>query len=247
MKPKSIKSIRFTQVLLSFALAAIAAPALDFSTVAAVTIPEGAVESISTLDGEVLWKRLPYDAEVEWIGSDGTQYIDTGVAAGSDIGCDMWMSTPATGQTFGVLRRISSTYDRYHIGVYAGTTDFYLGRGTVVAVQAPSVLGPTLRRFRVDEVNRTASIDSTTASWSGVAAFSTALNIFFPLRNDNGASVTSYSCRFGACRISRAGVLVRDFIPVRVGSVGYLYDRVSGELYRNQGTGAFAVGPDKTN
>jgi hypothetical protein len=34
-------------------------------------------------------------------------------------------------------------------------------------------------------------------------------------------------------------------IPVRCGTTGYLYDRVSGELFRNVGTGDFVLGPDK--
>lgn len=29
-------------------------------------------------------------------------------------------------------------------------------------------------------------------------------------------------------------------------AVGYMYDRVSGELFGNAGTGAFVIGPDKT-
>ena len=42
-----------------------------------------------------------------------------------------------------------------------------------------------------------------------------------------------------------------DMIPVRFtnesgGSEGAMYDRVSGQLFRNQGTGAFIIGPDKT-
>lgn len=40
------------------------------------------------------------------------------------------------------------------------------------------------------------------------------------------------------------GLLVRDYIPVRVGTTGYLYDRVSGQLFGNQGTGDFVLGPD---
>ena len=40
-------------------------------------------------------------------------------------------------------------------------------------------------------------------------------------------------------------VLVRDMIPVRVEQVGYLYDRVSEELFGNDGTGSFTIGPDK--
>jgi len=38
--------------------------------------------------------------------------------------------------------------------------------------------------------------------------------------------------------------LVRDFIPVRVGQVGYLYDKVDGGLYANSGTGSFLFGQD---
>ena len=44
------------------------------------------------------------------------------------------------------------------------------------------------------------------------------------------------------------GVTVFDGIPVRVGSgtnaVGYMYDRVSGKLFGNAGTGKFTIGPD---
>jgi len=41
------------------------------------------------------------------------------------------------------------------------------------------------------------------------------------------------------------GVLVRDYIPVRdENNVGYMFDKVSGVLYANAGTGAFTVGAD---
>lgn len=42
------------------------------------------------------------------------------------------------------------------------------------------------------------------------------------------------------------GVLILDFIPVRVGQVGYMYDKVSGLLFGNNGTGNFTLGNDKT-
>jgi hypothetical protein len=38
---------------------------------------------------------------------------------------------------------------------------------------------------------------------------------------------------------------VIDFIPVRIGNVGYMYDKVSGKLFGNTGTGNFILGPDK--
>ena len=51
--------------------------------------------------------------------------------------------------------------------------------------------------------------------------------------------------RIYSCRIRVGGVIIRDYIPVRKGTVGYLYDRVTGELFGNAGTGDFALGPDK--
>lgn len=39
-------------------------------------------------------------------------------------------------------------------------------------------------------------------------------------------------------------ILVLDLIPVRKGNVGYMYDRVSGQLFGNQGTGEFVLGKD---
>ena len=39
----------------------------------------------------------------------------------------------------------------------------------------------------------------------------------------------------------------RNLIPVRKGTVGYLYDKVSGQLFGNaNSTGAFTLGPDVT-
>ena len=53
------------------------------------------------------------------------------------------------------------------------------------------------------------------------------------------------------CQIETAAGLVRDFIPVRftneLGQTeGAMYDKVSGTLFRNQGTGTFRYGNDLT-
>ena len=40
------------------------------------------------------------------------------------------------------------------------------------------------------------------------------------------------------------GVVVRDFIPVRVGNVGYMYDKISKQLFGNSGSGNFILGAD---
>ena len=40
------------------------------------------------------------------------------------------------------------------------------------------------------------------------------------------------------------GVPFCDLVPVRIDQIGYLYDRVTQQLFGNQGTGSFVLGPD---
>lgn len=85
-------------------------------------------------------------------------------------------------------------------------------------------------------------VGSLTAAWTSFtgavpiglfSAFSPAQDISYP------------GDRIYAAKLYDSNTLVRDFIPVRVGSVGYLYDRVTQQLFGNAGTGAFVLGPDK--
>lgn len=75
-----------------------------------------------------------------------------------------------------------------------------------------------------------------------------ALNKNFPLRIFGGSYGNNLddlaSIRMWNFSIVHGNTLVRDYIPVRVGQVGYMYDRVSGELFGNVGTGSFILGND---
>ena len=56
--------------------------------------------------------------------------------------------------------------------------------------------------------------------------------------------------RLGAMSCLLSGTMLYDCISVRFTneqnqSEGAMYDRVSGALFRNAGTGAFTIGPDK--
>ena len=56
---------------------------------------------------------------------------------------------------------------------------------------------------------------------------------------------TGVSLRLKGFNVKNNNVLILDLIPVRVGTTGYLYDRVSKQLFGNSGTGNFVLGPDK--
>jgi hypothetical protein len=72
-------------------------------------------------------------------------------------------------------------------------------------------------------------------------------NIYLFAFNYNGEGSTwrPAKMKLYSCKITDNGTVVRDFIPVRVGQTGYMYDKVSGQLFGNSGTGSFILGRDK--
>lgn len=42
----------------------------------------------------------------------------------------------------------------------------------------------------------------------------------------------------------KSGITIFDLTPVRIENEGYMYDKVSGKLFGNSGTGKFILGPD---
>ena len=180
---------------------------------------------------------LPYDAEVEYLESTGTQYIDTGVVGSSAVDTEIVLALPAQ-KIVGALARKPTI--RYHVGRESnGTWSVYLAESTAFR-------GPSSDDFVSVEIHPstgTCIVAGTTTTVS-VATFDTGRNIYlFALNDANGIKYTSG--KLASCKLYSGGTLVRSFIPVRVGTTGYLFDHVSGQLFGNAGTGAFTLGPDK--
>lgn len=53
----------------------------------------------------------------------------------------------------------------------------------------------------------------------------------------------TFRFRIFSFKIYEDDVLVRNYIPVRIGEKGYLVDTLSNELFGNLGTGEFILGP----
>lgn len=86
------------------------------------------------------------------------------------------------------------------------------------------------------------AIDRTVATGS----FTTPTTMRIGLKPTSGYADTidNFSGRFWGGQIWDGTTLVRDFVPCRIGTTGYLYDRVSQTLFSNIGTGDFVLGPD---
>ena len=195
--------------------------------------------------------RLPYDAEVEYLESTGTQWIDTGVVPKNSTGFQV--SCRCLGTTSLANYRLIGVQDgsiRCLFSVQAfGTDNTFFGWNTAINqlglyydVDVDASLNYLNNRYAILNGQTKANNLSTL----GVI---TRPMYLFGNNSANGNIPDNFSERVYLARISEDSTLVRDFIPVRFTNEkdepeGAMYDRVSGELFRNQGTGAFVIGPD---
>lgn len=182
---------------------------------------------------------LPYDAKVEYLKSSGTQYIDTGINGRSVISLDITLSLDAS---------VTTSYECF-FGLWPTTSS---GNGMQLLWAAGSKLQKAEGRnkFSVSGITTgTALTIGEKYTFSVTQTATTSINNTFYVfaRNyGNVANTSTNKTLIYALKIYQGGVTVRDFIPVRVGQVGYMYDNVSGELFGNNGSGNFIYGNDVT-
>jgi hypothetical protein len=185
-------------------------------------------------------KRKPYDAEIEYLESTGTQWIDTGVIATENTRVKATLMTLSTGNKNWFGGQVLPGNNGFVFNSYnARSVEYNFGSVGWEVVNVPNIVG---RIFTLDFSKDGIVIDGNTVatpSYTKFAQQSESIAIF--VRVGGSAYING---RLYAFQIWQNGVLVRDFIPVRVGNVGYMYDRVSGQLFGNQGTGEFVLGDD---
>lgn len=179
---------------------------------------------------------LPYDYEVEYLESSGTQYIDTGILPQE--------YTPNIEISYRKLTNSLFT-------PYAAANSW--------AWQIESISDNSSRLYWMGD-NSVKYTELKTNSDYIMTLYNNTITIV-----ENGVQVASTSaqrrtcshsiCFFGQLHPGKARIYylkvlngnqpVFDAIPVRVGTIGYMYDKVSGQLFGNAGTGAFILGPDK--
>ena len=189
-------------------------------------------------------KRLPYDAEVEFLESTGTQWIDTGVIPDTvDLDINIALTVIAQGHLFGSRTNSNFSPATNHLWSSYGNNagqfrKDWIGENSYLPLSttAPNIIG-------LHSSASGSSVVHDGATWTGGVKTTNSLSLYLFAVNNNGTAATGVT-KIYQCKITKNGVLVRDFIPVRVGTVGYLYDRVSGKLFGNAGTGDFVLGPD---
>ena len=208
-----------------------------------------------------MMKPLPYDAEVEYLESTGTQAIQTGYILFDNLNrirCEfMTLNIPDTGTDAAPfatsINKIRCTYPTDY-SASASTMNVWGTGGKWLTIRGfdrsawhawDSLTDDSSRHWELkfdglNLYNGTYPSGSTVKANAGICLFGygTSATTFFAAGKYR---IKSFSAYYGAGETPRL-----DMIPVRKDGVGYMYDRVSGELFGNDGTGAFIIGPDKT-
>jgi len=186
-------------------------------------------------------KRLPYDNEVEYLESTGTQYIKTGIVPDGLNRFEFTAAIPGSNDCT-IFMVDNGATGRKGVGIskYNNNTIFGYKDGYTLVGQNPA----SVKSYVID--GGKLYIDGELVADRGTSGIQNNYEIVLFAFNRNGSVLqVSGSVKIYSFKIYDAnGVLVRDYIPVRKGTVGYLYDRVSGKLFGNAGTGAFSYGND---
>lgn len=194
------------------------------------------------LGDKLIWQK--YDSEIEYLGSSGTQYINIPNVIPTDYDnifetkitflgytttTTQWIAwfTAYTNEQSNTYRIIRNTSTNTSVLVYNGTKAN--GGGAQVSVAIGTTydikMYPTYALFNNTRINLTTTRGNQNNG---------SLKIFY-----NNVKLRYYNFKY-----TKGNEVILDMIPVRVGTVGYMYDKVSGQLFGNDGTGDFILGND---
>lgn len=193
-----------------------------------------------------LFTNLPYDAEIEYLEvTENGPYIDTGFfpTYKTRVVADV-QTAGVHGFLFGARGTSSSTSPTQFVFGVTGTTSF---RTDYFGTSKTATVTNTTHRAIIDKnANVTNAFDATVTN-TAVSSGSVAYPMYIFVFNNAGTPASSYGLmKLYSFKIyNDDGSLARDFIPVRTGTEGCLYDKVEKKIYKNVGTGAFVLGADK--
>lgn len=180
---------------------------------------------------------VPYDAELEYLESTGTQWINTGIDTST---ISKYVTDTAM---LGAGAEGSNVIPYIFIGIHASNVFYgYVGSSSPTAIPADH----DRHIFEAANTGVVANdgfyIDGVKAKDRGTGTVASAPFYLFACYQPGGLKFYLRQRKYTA-KIYCNGVLVRDLIPVRVGNVGEMYDRVTRTFMERHGT--FTLGPDK--
>lgn len=193
-------------------------------------------------------KGLPYDAEVEYLEATGTQYIDTQISELYPMSVDIKVCVKAFASSQDVFYIFGGTYynnaltgTQFRIRGYKNSREITVNHASnnfsfPISLDAIYDIRNDGNDWYVNNELYT-TLSPTTSNQSSVHM------LLFALYISPNVYLSPATVRIYSAKVSNKDNHV-DLIPVRVGTTGYMYDKVSGTLFGNNGTGDFVLGPD---
>ena len=187
-------------------------------------------------------KSLPYDAEVEYLESNGTQYINLpfSFAPNDKILLDAAILETSSNKYAIAPARWETAHRFAMCGYY--NNKFGVAYGTSQTGSTVSNI-PSDTNFHVHEYsNKIFSIDNNVAFDASSLVFNgtetSYLRLFYGFN-------TNSKCRIRRFYHEKDNDNKIDLVSVRIGNVGYMYDKVSKQLFADESGVGFILGPDK--
>ena len=208
---------------------------------------------IRASDGLVLFEKYskPYDAEIAYLETTGQQYIDTGIFPSLDMEFNTKIYTPRVGDDYFCSLRKDGGNTRYYLLNYNSSAGYVCTKSSwPCAAKKPNYFSTNTHiiKSKITQDKVSIEVDGSYVEYAdkgGLFSPDKTLPLFGAKLNSttiNARSNVGTRCYYA--KFISNGQVVGDFIPVRVGNVGYMYDKVSGKLFGNLGAGNFILGPD---
>ena len=192
----------------------------------------------------MMGKSKPYDAEVEWLSSNGSAYIDTGIvpkdtprivinlsSSNERLDLDVFGFTSNTVPSF--IGNFSISSQKQSFAYYRYYSATYVGQSLVSSV--------AFNDWAEWDLGYIIKCNNETLNTLERQSFASNTQTLYLFKGRNFANI---NVKVGKVKIFDGNKLKRDFVPVRVGQVGYMYDKVSGQLFGNVNAGNFILGND---
>jgi len=188
---------------------------------------------------------LLYDAEIEYLQSDGNAYIDLGLPCSyfSPADTDFELKFIVTENRTQIICGAGDDQCQFPIVNSCLRFDW---TGYIWSLSNTLSIG-TL--YSIVQNNGQLSCNNTSISFT--RSYYTNDNFYlFAQQNSNGAvdvnTIFTGKIVSFIVKDKNTNNIRKNYVPVRKGQVGYLYETVSGQLLGNNGSGAFIIGSDKT-
>lgn len=198
---------------------------------------------------------LPNESEIEYLESNGLQWIDTGYIPNANTQLYVEFSIRKFNPSirngtapFGARSGWGNKQFVLFSPVNDRSTEYFCYGNSYAAISSALQLNTRII-CSIDKNHWTFTVNGTSADYTFSSTESSRLppwnTILFSYSNNGTVAIADNVIDIYRFYVMENDVRILDYKPYRVGSVGYMKDVVNGSLHGNDGTGDFVLGPDK--